>query len=59
MLFMEISVVIHNFCPECNNLDSQCDSVLHHAFTNSEVWEYALQGGILHGSEYEDLDPYK
>lgn len=49
------------FCPDCDMslLASDCNSVLHGAFDTSEIWEYALKGGILFGSEYEDLDPYK
>lgn len=49
------------FCPECDMslLSADCDSILHGVFETTDIWEYALVGGILHGSEYEDLDPYK
>lgn len=28
-------------------------------FNDEEIAEAALRGGILHGTEYEDQDPYK
>lgn len=48
------------FCPDCNaDSINWCKNPLHGKFSVGEVWDYALQAGILHGHELEELDPYK